>query len=110
MSGEVDESSSGSRPPADLTPRGVDAGLDAPESGPARRAVGRYWRRVREHTLAFLLFLGLSLLFLGPWILGRMTTWFLSAQPQDGSIFVWMLRWWPYAFAHQLNPLFTTVA
>jgi hypothetical protein len=39
-----------------------------------------------------------------------MSTWFLSDQPQDGSIFVWMLSWWPHAFAHELNPLFTTVA
>lgn len=57
-----------------------------------------------------MLFAGLSLLLLGPWILGRMSTWMLSSQLQDGSIFVWMLRWWPHAFTHQLNPLFTTVA
>jgi hypothetical protein len=67
-------------------------------------------RRALEHLLALLLYAGLSLLLLGPWILNRMTTWFLAGQPQDGSIFVWMLRWWPYAFAHHINPLFTTMA
>lgn len=67
-------------------------------------------RRMRENLLALALFTGLSLLLLGPWILSRMSTWFLAAQPQDGSIFVWMFRWWPYALAHRADPLYTTVA
>jgi hypothetical protein len=53
---------------------------------------------------------GFSLLFFGPWILYRMSSWFLSGQPQDGSIFVWMFRWWPYAIGHHIDPLFTTAA
>ena len=52
----------------------------------------------------------LSLAMFGPWILGRMTTRFLSASTQDGSIFIWMFRWWPYAIAHHVNPLYTTAA
>lgn len=70
----------------------------------------RDWRRRREHLLALALATGLSLLTLGPWILSRMPTWFLSTQPQDGAIFVWMFRWWPYALTHHLNPLYTTTA
>ncbi len=46
----------------------------------------------------------------GPWVLGWMGTWFLSASTQDGSIFVWMFRWWPYAISHHLNPFYTTAA
>src|SRR5262249_20085632 len=46
----------------------------------------------------------------GPWILDRMSTWFLSMSTQDGSIFVWMFRWWPYAIGHLINPFYTTAA
>jgi hypothetical protein len=46
----------------------------------------------------------------GPRILGRMTSSFLSASAQDGSIFIWMFRWLPYAITHDLNPLYTTAA
>ena len=63
-----------------------------------------------QHLLALLAYGGLSLAMFGPWILGRMTTWFLSASTQDGSIFIWMFRWWPHAITHGINPLHTTVA
>ena len=46
----------------------------------------------------------------GPWVLGRMSTWFLSASTEDGSIFVWMFRWWPYAISHHIDPFYTTAA
>jgi hypothetical protein len=110
VNGKVGQGGGGSQPSAGVPPAGVDTGQGTSGPGQDRQARRASLGRAREHLLALLIFLGLSLLFLGPWILGRMTTWFLSAQPQDGSIFVWMLRWWPYAFAHQLNPLFTTVA
>jgi len=67
-------------------------------------------RRRGQHLLALLAYSGLSLAMFGPWILGRMTTWFLSASTQDGSIFIWMLRWWPHAITHAINPLHTTAA
>jgi hypothetical protein len=60
--------------------------------------------------LALAVSAGLSLLFFGPWILDRMSSHLLSSQPQDGSIFIWMLRWWPYAIGHHIDPLFTTAA
>src|ERR1043165_4413198 len=31
----------------------------------------------------------------------------MSAQPQDGVLFVWAFKWWPFAAAHHL-PLFYT--
>ena len=95
------------------------SGAPAPEgpggrgSGPAGQPVsGRAvaGRRRGQHLLALLAYGGLSLAMFGPWILGRMTTWFLSASTQDGSIFIWMFRWWPYAITHGINPLYTTTA
>jgi len=67
-------------------------------------------RRREQHLLAPLGYACLSLALFGPWILGRMTTWFLSASTQDGSIFIWMFRWWPHAITHHINPLYTTAA
>ncbi|MBO0817557.1 MAG: hypothetical protein J2P30_20705, partial [Actinobacteria bacterium] len=67
-------------------------------------------RRGVQHLLALLVYAGLSLAMFGPWILDRMSTWFLSASTQDGSIFIWMFRWWPYAITHGINALHTTVA
>ena len=95
------------------------SGAPAPEgpggrgSGPAGQPVGGRavaGRRRGQHLLALLAYGGLSLAMFGPWILGRMTTWFLSASTQDGSIFIWMFRWWPYAITHGINPLYTTTA
>ena len=95
------------------------SGAPAPEgpggrgSGPAGEPVGGRavaGRRRGQHLLALLAYGGLSLAMFGPWILGRMTTWFLSASTQDGSIFIWMFRWWPYAITHGINPLYTTTA
>ena len=110
MSGKAGVSSGGSQPPAGVSPTGVDTGQGTPGPGQNRQAGGNGRRRVREHLLALAACIALSLLLFGPYILGRMTTWFLSAQPQDGSIFIWMLRWWPYALAHHADPLFTTAA
>jgi hypothetical protein len=104
LSGEVGQNSE-PRLSADVIPPGTDA----PGAKLSRRG-GMNRRRMRENLLALVLFTGLSLLLLGPWILGRMSTWFLSVQPQDGSIFVWMFRWWPYALAHRADPLYTTAA
>ena len=80
------------------------SGAPAPEgpggrgSGPAGEPAGGRGgagRRRGQHLLALLAYGGLSLAMFGPWILGRMSTWFLSASTQDGSIFIWMFRWWP---------------
>ena len=106
LSGEAGLGSIGSPVPADAS--AADPGPATPS--PDRPADAGGGRLARQHLLAFLLFAGLSLALLGPWILGRMSSWLLSAQAQDGSIFVWMLRWWPHALGHQVDPLFTTAA
>jgi hypothetical protein len=33
----------------------------------------------------------------------------LRLADKDPNFFVWMLRWWPYALAHHLNPMYTTL-
>jgi hypothetical protein len=104
----------GAPPPAAASgaPARESAGGRGP--GPAgqpaggRAVAGR--RRRGQHLLALLAYGGLSLAMFGPWIMGRMSTWFLSASTQDGSIFIWMLRWWPHAITHAINPLHTTAA
>ncbi|HKA95557.1 MAG TPA: hypothetical protein VKD66_04775 [Streptosporangiaceae bacterium] len=104
----------GGTAPAGQTPaRAGPAGAAARGSGPAGAvAVGRALaaRRSVQHLLALLVYAGLSLAMFGPWILDRMTTWLLSASTQDGSIFVWMFRWWPYAIGHLISPFYTTAA
>ncbi len=110
MSGKAGVSSGGSQPPAGASSTGVDTGQGTPGQGKSRPADGNGRRRIRENLLALLLCICLSLLLFGPFILSRMNTWFLASQSQDGSIFIWMFRWWPYAIAHHLNPLFTTAA
>jgi hypothetical protein len=105
LSGEAGSGETG--PPV---PAGVSVTDAGPGLAPDRAADVGGARLAGQHLLAFLLFAGLSLALLGPWILNRMSSWLLAAQPQDGSIFVWMLRWWPHALAHHIDPLFTTVA
>src|SRR5438270_12804851 len=40
-------------------------------------------------------------------VLGDLTHRYLLHTSSDPSIFIWSLRWWPYAIAHGLNPLHT---
>lgn len=99
---------------------GVDA--DGQETGqgssPGRRlgrdrTPGRALRAVVRqllNLLALLLYGGLSLALFGPWILSRMSTSFLSGQPQDGSLFIWSFVWWPFAISHHVSAIFSSFA
>jgi hypothetical protein len=100
------EPAAASGAPAPEGPGGRGSG-PAGEPASGRAVAGRYRG---QHLLALLAYGCLSLALFGPWILGRMNTWFLSASTQDGSIFIWMFRWWPYAISHGISPLHTTVA
>lgn len=110
LSGMVDAGTSDPQPPDGASPAGVDTEQVTSAQDQDPPATGLRPRQARQHLLALLVFAALSLLILGPRILGRMSTAFLSSQPQDGSIFVWMFRWWPYALGHHIDPLFTSVA
>jgi hypothetical protein len=121
VSGAAGAGRSAAQPPAGSSPAEEETAAEVPEAAdapaadvpePAQdRPVARPGlSRTTEHLIALAVPALLSLFLLGPWILGRMTSALLTEQPQDGSIFVWMLRWWPYAIGHQVNPLFTTAA
>jgi hypothetical protein len=53
-------------------------------------------------------------LYLAVWLAGRAlplvlhaTRPMLNQTSQDPNFYVWSLRWWPYAIAHGLNPLYS---
>lgn len=72
-------------------------------AGPGASPAGR--RRVRlQHLVVLGGYLAASLAAFGPTILGHLADRVLSSTPQDAAIFVWSLRWWPYALAHGLDP------
>ncbi len=55
---------------------------------------------------ALLIYAALSILFFGRGLLGHLADRYLG-QDTDPSVFMWFLKWWPYAIAHRLDPLFT---
>ena len=85
---------------------GQGTGQGADQRG-SRRFGGRAVVRQPQNLLALLLYTGLSLALFGHWILDRMSTWILSGQPQDGSLFVWSFAWWPYAISHHISAIFS---
>jgi hypothetical protein len=97
---------------------GPDTGRRRPGRRPGqRRSPGSGRDRARralvrqpQNLLALLLYGGLSLALFGPWILSRMSTSFLSGQPQDGSLFIWSFVWWPFAISHHLSAIFSSFA
>jgi hypothetical protein len=40
-------------------------------------------------------------------IVGHLSQALLDQKSQDPNLFVWFMRWWPYAIGHGLNPLYT---
>src|ERR1022692_1535994 len=78
--------------------------------GSSRDRARRALVRQSQNLLALLLYGGLSLALFGPQILSRMSTFFLSGQPQDGSLFIWSFVWWPFAISHHLSAIFSSFA
>jgi len=60
-----------------------------------------------QHIGVFALYLAVSLLLFGPKVVHDFSGRFIAGTPEDAAIFMWALRWWPYALAHHLNPLYT---
>lgn len=54
------------------------------------------------------LFVAISLIAIGGWALPNPAAGTLGTGP-DVQLFVWGLRWWPYALGHGLNPLVSHV-
>ncbi|MGH7813055.1 MAG: hypothetical protein ACREQI_03530 [Candidatus Binataceae bacterium] len=55
---------------------------------------------------AFLIYLGISLVFFGTPLAGHFTT-LHHGTGEDPTIGMWNVVWWPYALIHGINPLFT---
>ena len=69
---------------------------------PARTAAMHHPRR--EALLAFLGYLGVSILLWGLTVLGRMSMTYVGDGQGDAKIYIWSLAWWPHALAAGLDP------
>jgi len=96
------------RPVTELTTR-PPADQDAARRASAARGLRAVGRQLRN-LLALALYGGVSIGLFGPWILDRMSTWFLSGQPQDGSLFLWAFNWWPFAISHHYSAMYSYAA
>ena len=60
----------------------------------------------RGGAAAFLIYLGLSILFFGRALGGGLSSFYVGAGP-DPPQSIWFLAWWAHALANRVNPLFT---
>lgn len=60
----------------------------------------------RGGATAFLIYLGLSMLFFGRTLGGGLSSFYVGAGP-DPPQSIWFLAWWAHALANRVNPLFT---
>ena len=56
--------------------------------------------------VAFLIYLGLSILFFGRTLCGEVFSFYVGVGP-DPPQSIWFLAWWAHALANHINPLFT---
>jgi hypothetical protein len=57
---------------------------------------------------AALIYLVCSLLFFGRGLAGHLATRKIGIPP-DPPLFMWFLKWWPFAIAHGINPFHTSI-
>jgi hypothetical protein len=55
---------------------------------------------------AFLIYLGLSMLFFGRAVSAGLSSFYVGDGP-DPPQSIWFLAWWAHALANRINPLFT---
>ena len=78
--------------------------------------MGSVARRVRgvgtssrgQAGLALGLYAAISIAYFGLPVLGHLRTSYIGSG-QDPQIFIWALRWWPYAISHGMDPFYTHV-
>lgn len=73
----------------------------------ALRYLAERWRRLRPAARALATFLAYGVCSLVLWgfpILGRLSSSYAGVGKEDAKLYTWVLRWWPYAIAHHLNP------
>src|SRR5258708_27364261 len=83
------------------------ASPQVPESAAPVTHRDRFRSPVLQGGIAFLIYLvGWVTTAFRP-IVSHATRMLLEQKSQDPNIFVWSLRWWPYAIGHGLNPLYS---
>ncbi len=60
----------------------------------------------RGGAAAFLIYLGLSMLFFGRALGGGLSSFYFGVGP-DPPQSIWFLAWWAHAYTNRINPLFT---
>src|SRR5215472_2384264 len=67
------------------------------------------WKVNRVYTVfALAIYSAISLLYFGPGIVPHLSQAYRGLG-LDPTIHMWAMTWWPYAIAHRLNPLITSV-
>src|SRR5438270_4490664 len=82
-----------------------ESGMDP--RGDTQRAARFLRMRPVQGAAAFLVYFGAWLPSLWIPLLTHLYRCFLEWQSSDPSIFVWSLRWWPFAIGHAISPLHT---
>jgi hypothetical protein len=78
-----------------------------PETAAPAAPRGRLRSPALQGGIAFLIYLVVWVSTAFRPIVRHVTQMLLEQKSQDPNIFVWSLRWWPYAIGHGLNPLFS---
>jgi hypothetical protein len=77
------------------------------ELGPADREVGQHAPvRDRYGLLALAIYAGVSFVFIGRSVAAHPSSSYIG-RSNDPTVYMWLLRWWPYAITHRLNPMIT---
>jgi hypothetical protein len=56
-------------------------------------------------SLAFLVYLLVSVALWGRGVLAHLSTRYAGVGKEDAKLYIWALAWWPYAIRHGLNPV-----
>jgi hypothetical protein len=80
---------------------------DAPQSVSPATPWGRLASPALQNGIALLIYLVVWLATAFRPIVIHITRMALDQKSQDPSFYTWSMRWWPYAVAHGLNPLYT---
>jgi hypothetical protein len=75
-------------------------------SAPRHEASGKRGN-YRQHLGALALFSAISILAFGLGVLPDISHRVVGGVSDDADVFLWMLRWWPYALGHGQDPLFS---
>jgi hypothetical protein len=55
---------------------------------------------------ALAIYAGVSFVFIGRSVAAHPSSSYIG-RSNDPTVYMWLLRWWPYALAHRLNPMIT---